>query len=320
LPVFLQDHVKVNLEQNSVILSAPSEVLQKFREDVQQFDIPAAQILVDVLMVEFTDTDDRELGLSLGWSNARRGILVNPSVGELSFQSVTDLPNTFSAQLRALTEKGKARVRANPRIATVSGQKASIFIGKQRYVSTPIELPPTAGGGDFGQTRNFIDAGVRLEMTPYTGGQGEIIADLHPEISVLSALDPVTRLPTKSTRRANTVVRVKDGQTIIIGGLVQNEAQDIRTKIPILGDLPLLGPLFRTTAHSSSQTELVIFITPRTLSQTGHLPAEEEQRLRQRFLGNEGAGAAPGSPVPSGGTTPSSPAAAPAPPTTAPPR
>lgn len=275
LPVFLQDYVKVNSEQNSVVLSAPRDVLDKFRSDIARFDTPASQILVDLLVVELTDTTLDQLSFALGFGNAGRGLFYD-SGGGLSYRSVATLPSSFTATIRALQEKGRARVRANPRIATVSGQRASIFVGRQRYIVTPIDT----GQGQ----RNFIDAGVRLGMTPYTGGQGQILVEVDAEVSTLSAVDPLTRLPEKSTRTANSVVRVADGQTIIIGGLKQQEQRAVTTRIPILGSLPLIGPLFRSRDIRNTNSDLVIFITPRTLSSTGHLPQAEERRLKGQFL------------------------------------
>ncbi|HEX8237933.1 MAG TPA: hypothetical protein VF600_18480 [Abditibacteriaceae bacterium] len=273
LPVFLQDYVKVNAEQNAVVLSAPRDVLRKFRQDIAQFDIPASQILVDLLLVELTNSTTDQLGITLGYANNNLGVVLAPGSGSTVLQAIAKLPEGFYFNLRALEEQGKARVRANPRVATVSGRRASIFVGRQRYVATPIE------GG-----RNFIDAGVRLNITPYTGGQKQVLVDVDAEVSTLSALDPFTRLPEKSTRTANTTVRVNDGQTIVIGGLRQQESRDIRTKVPLLGDIPLLGSLFRGRDSRTTDSELVLFITPRLLSDTGHLPEAEERALQERFL------------------------------------
>lgn len=262
LPIFLQDHVKTNQEQNSVILSAPPSVLRKFREDVSQFDIPAAQIMIEVLMVEFTDSATKEFALNLAASNAGVQGSVDSAFGEVFYRAISGLPDAFQSNLRLLVEKGKARVRANPRIATVSGQDASIFIGKQRYISTPVVI-----GGDQwgGRQTNSIDAGVRLRITPWTGGTGDILLDIRPEISVLGAPDPRTGLPDKSTRQANTSVIVRDGETVILGGLSQDETMRTQTKIPLLGDLPLVGQLFRTVDERKLKTEMVVFITPRIL-------------------------------------------------------
>ncbi|MCS6861807.1 MAG: type II and III secretion system protein, partial [Abditibacteriales bacterium] len=84
--------------------------------------------------------------------------------------------------------------------------------------------------------------------------------------------------------RANSVVKVRDGETIIIGGLQQTETRTLRTRLPLLGDLPLIGNFFRSTKTSRVQTDLVIFVTPRVLSQTGHLPPAQEAELKKKFL------------------------------------
>lgn len=277
LPAFLQDYVKVNAEQNSVVLSAPTDILAKFRDDIGQFDTPASQILVDLTLVELTNTTAEQAGLSTLWQNAGRGASIDPANGLLNIEAITNLPNNFAATLTALESKGLARVRANPRIATISGRHANIFVGQQRYLVTPIDA------GDGSQS-NFISAGVRLGITPYTGGQGQVLVDLDTEVSTLTALDPITQLPDKDTRTANTTVRVNDGQTIVIGGFVQQEIRGTRTKMPILGDIPLIGPaLFRTKNVSTTQSELILFITPRVLSGTGHLPADEEKAMLDKF-------------------------------------
>lgn len=282
LPVFLQDYVKVNAEQNAVVLSAPTGVLSKFREDVAQFDIPASQILVDLLLVELTDTTSDQLGWSVNSQNGRTGFTINPGTGGLIYHAGMTSGRQISVTLQALMQQGKARVRANPRIATVSGRRATIFVGRQRYMATPIDL------GNGRGSVNFIDAGVRLGITPFTGGQGQILVDVDAEVSTLSAPDPTTNLPEKSTRTASTIVRVNDGQTIVIGGLRQQEASDVRTKVPLLGSIPLLGRmLFQTKSIRTTQTELVLFITPRILSETGHLPAAEERELQQNFLNSD---------------------------------
>lgn len=293
LPVFLQDHVKVNREQNAVVLSAPEDVLEKFEQDIRQFDIPAAQIMLETLVVEFTDWDSAQRDLSIRWQNAGRGAewgtldlpqdypeVPQRSMGELVLRGIAELPTEFRSQLEALVSARRAKVRAEPRIATVSGRWASFFVGIQRYLRQPIEE-------DYGGTRNYIDAGVRLGIRPWTGDGEEIICYVSPEVSTLSALDPITGLPEKISRTADTMVRVRDGQTIVIGGLRQEEERSVRTKVPLLGDLPLIGSLFRSTDTFTARTDLVIFVTPRVLSRTGHLPPEEERELHDRFLESE---------------------------------
>ena len=267
LPVFLQGDVNVNTDQNSVVLSGPKPLLAKFRQDIAQFDIPAAQIMLDVNVVEFTNTNLDDFVAMLGWSNGRMGLSTDSLTGQSTLTAIAQLPTNFDAQLKALVEAHQARVRANPRVATLSGQSASIFIGQQQYLSIPID------------TGSTIDAGVSLTVTPLTGGQGEIILDINEEISTLSARDPVTGLPTKTTRSARTTVRVLDGQTIVGGGLRQTEIRSVRRAVPILSEIPLLGNLFRSKKIEKTNVDLAVFITARLLSPTGHLPPADEARL-----------------------------------------
>ncbi len=272
LPVFLQSRVKINTDQNAVILSGPQSLLEKFRQDVAQFDVPAAQIMLDVNVVEFTDMDTDAFSALLGYSNQNFGITTDSLTGQLTMTGIADLPTDFFSRLQALQEQRRARIRANPRVATLSGQRSTIFIGQQQYLTTPVNLP---GQG----SSNSINAGVSLSVSPLTGGEGEIILDIEEEISTLSAPDAVTGLPTKTTRTARTVVRVRDGQTIIIGGLRQTETRSVRKAIPILSDIPIIGQLFRSKRIEKTSVDLAVFITARLLSQTGHLPAAEEARI-----------------------------------------
>src|SRR6185437_2500474 len=109
-------------------------ILAKFRDDIGQFDTPASQILVDLTLVELTNTTAEQAGLSTLWQNAGRGASIDPANGLLNIEAITNLPNNFAATLTALESKGLARVRANPRIATISGRNANIFVGQQRYL------------------------------------------------------------------------------------------------------------------------------------------------------------------------------------------
>ncbi len=275
LPVFLQGQVKINADRNAVVLSGPKPVLDKFRQDIEQFDTPTAQIMLDVNVVEFTADSDATFTSLLGRNNAKLGLTTDSLTGQLTLNALTDLPTNFMATLQSLEEKDLAHVRANPRVATLSGMSANLFIGQQQYLGTPVDT----GSG----VSNNITAGVSLTMSPLTGGGGEIILDLSEEVSTLSAPDPVTGLPTKTTRTANTSIRVHDGQTIVTGGLRQEETRSVKTAIPILGSLPLIGNFFRSNDTEKTNEDLVIFITARLLSNSGHLPAAEERDIKTRM-------------------------------------
>ncbi len=262
LPNFLFSYVKVNSEQNAVVVTAPSQMLAKIGADLRELDIPSPQILIEAVVVELTDINDLDLGLTVGNPNRAGGFsFVDPGAGGITYNSVGKLPRNFEISLRALELKGKARVRARPQMAVVNGRPANIFIGAQRFIQTQFT--------QFGQNQNRIqsvDVGVKLQVTPLTGGNGEITTRLAPEVSNITELDLVSGLPVLSSRRAETTVRVKDGETIAIGGLTLDQDQTTDRKIPLLGDLPLLGALFRGKKRNTVRTELVVFVTPRIIA------------------------------------------------------
>ena len=184
LPVFLQDYVRVNSDQNAVVLSGPTDVLSKFKDDISQFDIPAAQILVDLLLVELTDTTADALGLTTTLINAKEGPSVDPTAGTIGYKAVETLTDQFSANLKRWSIPERPACAPTHESRRSRGRPASIFVGRQRYIAQPIS------SGNFGGESNFIDAGVRLNVTPYTGGQGNVLIRASAEVSTLSAPDP----------------------------------------------------------------------------------------------------------------------------------
>ncbi len=260
LPNFLFSYVKVNSEQNAVVVTAPTQMLAKIGSDLTRVDLPSPQILIEVIAVELTDTTAKSFGITLNNTAHTSITAVDVPSGAITYDTIGTLPKNFLLTLQALEQNGKARVRARPQLAVVNGRTAEIFIGAQRFILTQFN--------GFGQTQTRIqpvDVGVKLSVTPLTGGNGEITTRVAPEVSNITELDLQTGLPVLSTRRADTTVRVKDGETIAIGGLTLNQEQTTNSKIPLLGDIPLLGSFFRSKKKNLVQTELVVFVTPRIL-------------------------------------------------------
>ncbi|HEX8834255.1 MAG TPA: hypothetical protein VF719_08640 [Abditibacteriaceae bacterium] len=270
LPNFLYSYVKVNSEQNAVVVTAPTQMLAKIGADLKKLDVPSPQISVEAIAVELSDATTSDLGLSIG--NPSRGSFssINSATGGVTYNTIGTLPKLFEANLRALELKGKARVRARPQMAVVNGRTADIFIGAQRFILTQFNQ-----GGQTQTRIQPVDVGVKLRVTPLTGGNGEITTRIAPEVSNITELDLQTGLPLLSTRRADTSVRVKDGETIAIGGLTLDQQQTTNGRIPFLGKLPLIGGLFTTYKRNIVRTELVIFVTPRILPSTGESTASD---------------------------------------------
>jgi type II secretory pathway component GspD/PulD (secretin) len=282
LPNFLRQYAMVDAQHNAVIVSAPQEMVAKVREDLGRVDEPPALIMVEALVVEFRDTRNVDLGFDYSLINEHGaygvGIGDPENLGDVTFSNLGTLPSEFDAKLQALVQNGQARIRATPRMAAMNGSSAQIFIGRRKYVAVKSGYFET-------MLIRQVDVGVKLDVTPWTGGTGQITTALSTAVSNISAVDPTTGLPELTTREASTTVRVGDGETIAVGGLKLKERYAAESKIPLLGDIPLVGKLFRSRHTNENETELVIFVTPRILGPDGHLPDEEYERLlKEQYL------------------------------------
>jgi len=292
LPTFLYSYLHVNEEQNSVVVTAPQQMLDKIGADLQAVDVAPPQILIEAVAVEFTSAQDMEKLLrtfagDVAGRTSEEGepeywLETDSQAGRIFYSSIGELPEDFELRLRALETSQQAHVRAAPSMAVMNGHQADIFIGVRRFIKVEFI--------SYGQTTEKIqgvDVGVKLQVRPLTGGGGEVTLRIDPEgteVSNVSEIDPRTGLPVLSTRQAGTTVRVKDGETVMIGGLTQYQTEDRVTKVPLLGDLPLIGNLFRSRSRGSLESDLVVFVTPHILTPEGRLPDERrEQQLRRRF-------------------------------------
>jgi len=296
LPNFLYSYLHVNEPQNAVVVAAPSQMLRKIGQDLEKVDLAPPQIMIEALAVEFASTQDIEKVVTLrggdvtgvgDLSGVSSDVLddflqgsSDSATGEVHYSTLRQLPSDFEARIEDLVARGKAQVRAAPRMAAMNGYAASLFIGQRRFIRVQYLV-----GGLAQEQIQTVDVGVKLGVTPWTGGAGEITVAVSPEVSNISELDLLTGLPLLSKRTASTKVRVKDGETIMIGGLTQKQIFDTHSKIPVLGDLPLVGGLFRSHKKNETNSELVVFLTPHVLTAEGGLPDEaQEKAIRDKFL------------------------------------
>jgi type II secretory pathway component GspD/PulD (secretin) len=163
--------------------------------------------------------------------------------------------------LRALEDDGQVDIRANPRLATLTGRAASIFIGREEYysiVTGPISYPYSK--------LELIQVGITLNVIPYVSSDGEITVDIKPEVSDVTGMG-TSELPVVSKRSVTTKVRVRDGETITVGGLRLKTERSRRTGIPFLCNIPVLGYLFGHDVRYVDESEIVVFITPRLMEE-----------------------------------------------------
>jgi pilus assembly protein CpaC len=184
----------------------------------------------------------------------------------------------FDILFKALAENQYLKLLANPTLVALSGEKASFLAGGE----FPIPIPQdSSGGGSTSITIEYREYGVRLEFQPFVLGDGSIRLHVVPEVSELTTVGGVSVsgfiVPALLTRRFETTLELKSGQTFAMAGLIKENVSAVRSRIPGLGDLPVLGPLFRSVRYTKGETELVVFVTaslvePLSLAQVSPLP------------------------------------------------
>jgi type II secretory pathway component GspD/PulD (secretin) len=288
LPSFLFKYVHDNPEQNAVVVTAPSQMLEKIGRDLKTVDIPPPIIMIECAVVELTDSSDLEKAFRWNYVSPEHAIGVNTTTGAVDYNQIdtsgglaSAIASTIRLQswLKYMITHGRAKVDAHPSMAAVNGKYAEIFIGSQRFIRVKVIT-----GGTTEERLETVPVGIRLSIRPSTGGNQEITSWVRVEVSNIVQVDPQTGVPLLGSRRAETTLRTHDGETIVIGGLTQHQQDEAYSRIPLLGDLPLIGGLFRGKAKSKSNTELVILIRPRLLDEDGQLPANDPISLRSKKL------------------------------------
>jgi len=210
--------------------------------------------------------------------------------GELTFSDFLNLfflssKYDLGAAIRALKQTGNFQSLAEPNLIAYNGQEASFLAGGEFPV-------PVVQGTTGGVTIVFKEFGIRLNFTPTIAGDF-IRLKVRPEVSALDFANGISlsgfRVPALTTRRAETDVELRDGQSFAIAGLLDNISQDDAAAIPILSKLPIIGPLFKSTAKRSERTELMVLITPRLVrpldpDEVPPLPTRQDQFIQPEGL------------------------------------
>ncbi len=279
---------KMIREHNALLVNGPRDIISEVQLIVDELDQPIPQILLEALVVDFNYQDIRDVSIQAGLSGSSpdssqgsgdkwfpevdiywTGENANKYLHKLgNFFGVTQigkLPADFYLKVKALETVGKANIRSRPQIATLNGHTADITIGQTQYyilkTQTPIRDPSQLYIQESQQFET-IDANITLKITPWVSASGEITAEIHPEFNHPVGQFNSTVPPTIQRRALNSTVRMQDGETIVLGGLIQTAEIETINKIPFLGSIPLIGRLFQNRNHNKSKSELIIYITP----------------------------------------------------------
>ncbi|MCP4590345.1 MAG: hypothetical protein GY842_06360, partial [bacterium] len=272
---------------NSLIVGASPRYYSGVMDMIRQIDRPPPQVMIQVLIAEVTLDDNVEFGMEFALQDLTftESAVVGPngvikgdnfdfvggvdvgaggaagSFGGFSF-SITG--EDFNFLLRALQSDGVLEVLQRPTLLVENNEEANITIGDR------VPFVQSSSVSDSGQTNSSIqyeDVGVILDVTPHINPDGYVNLDVHPEISSLNPAGSGVQIsegltaPTFSQRSVETTVTVKDGETVVIGGLISTREDEREVKVPILGDLPGIGMFFRSTTSQRKKSELLIVLT-----------------------------------------------------------
>lgn len=268
-----QADIQADPSTNSLVIRTSPRNFQSIQGLLQDLDRMRPQVLIKVLIADVTLDDQTQFGLEGFWENkmkVRGGDSATNRFGTdfaLPTQGGSYLltGDEFEASLKLFASEGKLKVLATPRIMVLDNQTANINVGKEvpRITNTQVNQL-----GNTVNTVQYENIGIILDVTPHINPDGLVTMIVTPEISDLASaaesveITPGVLSPTFTVNRASTSVAVRTGTTIAIGGLIRDSVDDTVQKVPVLGDIPLLGYLFSSTTHRKVKRELMIFLTP----------------------------------------------------------
>ena len=280
--------VLVDESAGKVVFYATDAEAQRVQEALQQVDIPAKQVSIEAKVVALSKNAAKNLGVEWEWSKipkypearktyrheGRANERVDYEMHRYYNGKTEDIPGIiqfghgpegqpfefyFSAKLNALVSDGKAKILARPNITTIQGHEAVINIGGDVPVPTQ-----TVTETSTTNTVTYRQAGIILRCTPRVNAEGQITAEVHTEVSTPELVTDLKAYRFQR-RSADTIVRLQDGETMVIGGLIGSEESHSLSKVPFLGDLPILGAFFKSVRHSHTESEVMIFLQAHVL-------------------------------------------------------
>ncbi|MDD5491456.1 MAG: secretin N-terminal domain-containing protein [bacterium] len=261
-------NIQVDKRTNSLLITDTLNNIQVITDAISKMDLKPNVVEIKAEIVEVDTNSLRDLGIS--WTATKRipgtpdpTATATQSLGNLSINLGTVIDKVqVNATLSMLGRKGKSKLLSSPSITTVDNQAARIIIGDKVPYEKKTISSSAAGETATESTIEFLDIGIKLEVTPTININKQITMKIRPEVSTYT---PSTLGPIVHTREAETTIMVNDGQTIVIGGLMSETDNDTVQAVPFVGDIPILGWLFKQTSKTNDKTELLIFITPRLL-------------------------------------------------------
>ena len=266
----VNDTIGIDRRLNAVVLKGTPDRVAAIKTAVIALDTPVESVVLETVFVELTETGARNLGLN--FNNANNQIATATYAFSKGFPGLADTPGgggvslNLQAALYAQIAKGEGRIVSKPRIAAQSGGSAKIVTGDALPILTSIAL---SGVNAVQQQVQYVNVGVTLQIAPRVSVDGKVTSHVFAVVSSVSGFSQ--GYPTISQREASTSATVRDGESFVIGGLTQESDLKQHTKLPLVGDLPLLDKVFDAENSNRTKTDLYIVVTPHIVER--HPPA-----------------------------------------------
>ncbi len=256
LPNFLLEYVRPDEGRNAVVVSGPQPLLDRVAEDLRKLDVPAPEIEVEAVAVEYTSAEAiaRALHLERFVGDFAGGL--DSLTGGLRLLWLDGLPDGWDLLLDNLEGQTSTRLSSRARGRVLNGHLASLAAGEERFVVLERLYDPSLA------ELVAIPTSTLLVLQPLVGDGDEVMLRITLVVRTISGTDPQSGMPIVAIRRAATQLRVRDGETVDLAGIRTEQTERRDRSIPILGRLPLLGQLFRSSERSRSETQLAFFVTP----------------------------------------------------------
>ena len=272
--------IKIDERSNKIAVTDYTARLDDIAKIISAFDEKTLQVLIDAQIIEITPSESFKMGVDWNYFiekyfDAKLSLPVTPLAAGgalfLGTLSTATQAGKDKAIIDILQTIGTTKILSSPRIMALNNQEAKIHVGETDYYIASTTTVPSSGTPVTTQTFNSVDSGIELNVTPTINRDGFVTMKIAPTLSSYSTStvtigDTVNTVPKITKSDAQTTVMVKDGVTIIIGGLRKDKREKTVNKIPFLGDIPGLGVLFRNTNDQFNKNELVILLTPHIIS------------------------------------------------------
>ena len=304
--------IRADESLNALVLYAEPEIVTTLEEIVRQLDVPRAQVMVEAAIVEISGDISEAVGVqwavksdnAIGGTNFNNaGISIGSALTAIKNKAIpTSLPDgaivglggsDFGVLITALSGNSNINLLSTPSLLTLDNQKAEILVGQNVPFQTGSYTTDAAGAGNPFTTIERQDVGVKLKVTPHINDGSTLRLEIDQEISSIAPVATVSSGASDlitNKRSIKSTVQADDGQIIVLGGLIQDDVTQSESKVPVLGDIPFLGALFRSSKEVHTKRNLMVFLRPTIVRDSAGLAAISGKKYSDiRVLGNEGA-------------------------------